>query len=164
MAENLRTLTMAPYRVSFDEETVEGMEIKQPLLNDVRINARGQDHNQIAAVFIYHQKMADNISDVLKTQPITMISYFSEELRKLGPTNLTPSIEIDSSTEELNGVQWWVFYAMINGDPVAAMWIHRLDEEHVCEVVAQFCQEGIEAMIENLLKSISIEDMRLSHT
>lgn len=162
MAENLRTLVMAPYRVSFDQETVDGMEIKQPLLNDVRINAKGPDHDPIAAIFIYHQRMADVILDVLKTQPLTMISYFSEELRKLGLMNQTT--EIDSTIAEMNGMQWWAFYAKICGNPVAAMWIHRLDEEHVCEVVAQFRQEGVEAMIKNLIKSISIEDMRLAHT
>jgi|GEM_PF-3760150 len=162
MAENLRTLAMAPYRVSFEEGTVDGMEIKQPHLNDVRINGKGPDHDPIAAIFIYHQRMADVILDVLKTQPLTMISYFSQELRHLSPMN--QAIEIDSSLAEINNIQWWVFYATMDGNPVAAMWIHRLDEEHVCEVVAQFRQEGIEAMIKNLIKSMSIEDMRREHT
>ena len=162
MAENLRTLVMAPFRVSFDEGTVEGMEIKQPHLNDVRINAKGPDHDPIAAIFIYHQRMVDVILDVLKTQPLTMISYFSQEMRHLNP--MAQTIEIDSSLEEIDGIQWWVFYAKKDGNPMAAMWIHRLDEEHVCEVVAQFRQEGIEATIKNLIKSVSIEDMKLEHT
>lgn len=162
MAENLRTLVMAPYRVSFEAGTVEGLEIKQPRLNEVRINAKGPDSDPIAAIFIYHQRMADVILDVLKTQPITMISYFSEELCKLNPMNQT--MEIESTIMENNGVQWLTFYAKMDENPVAAMWIHRLDEEHVCEVVAQFRQERIEAMIKNLIKSISIEDMRLAHT
>lgn len=162
MAENLRTLVMAPYRVSFEEGTVEGMEIKQPLLNELHINAKGPDHVPIAAIFIYHQRMADVILDVLKTQPVTMISYFSEELRKLSPVSQT--IEIESSFVEINGLQWLAFYARMDGDPVAAMWIHRLDKEHICEVVTQFRQENIEAMIKNLIKSISIEDLRLEHT
>lgn len=162
MAENLRTLVMAPYRVSFDEGTVEGMDIKQPHLNEVRINAKDPDHDAIAAIFIYHQRMADVILDVLKTQPITMISYFSQELRHLSPMN--QMIEIESSIMETNGIQWLTSYARMDGNPVAAMWIHRLDEEHVCEVVAQFRQERIEAMIKNLIKSISIEDLRLAHS
>jgi hypothetical protein len=159
MAENLRTLVLAPHRVSFEEGTVEGMEIRQSELNEVRIYAK--NHDPIAAIFIYHQRMADVILDVLKTQPITMISYFCEEICKLSPMNQT--IEIESSIMETNGMQWLAFYASKDGKPVAAMWIHRLDEEHVCEVVAQFRQADIEAMIKNLIKSISIEDLRLKH-
>jgi hypothetical protein len=131
MAENLRTLVMAPYQVSFEEGTVERMDIKQPLLNEVRINAKGPEHDPIAAIFIYHQRMADVILDVLETQPITMISYFSQEMHKLSP--MDQAIEIDSSIAEINGIQWWIFYARMDGNPAAAMWIHRLDEEHVCE-------------------------------
>ena len=41
MVENLRTLVMAPYRVSFEEGTAKGMEIKQPRINDIRNYAKG---------------------------------------------------------------------------------------------------------------------------
>lgn len=131
-------LTMFPHRISFDETKV--TELK-PKPSDIpsRYEFWNKDSSPYRVATI----------DILKGN--TELSEDLDEVISPGVHTVPEPIDLG------NG---WLRWDVEQGGIMIKIWTHKLDDEHVCRVVARFDEENdpLEYKIENMVINIPFDD------